>query len=382
MTDQPRVFGSTKGRLASGASLLVLVCSMGASCSPRASLPFLSAGPTAPAVLNPAATAAEVVAAINANADRVQTYQAASASIALPESGGLALVSASIAVEKPSRFRLRGTTAITGPEIDLGSNEERFWIWARRNDPPALYTARHDQWASSPLRNDVPIEPAWLVDALGLTRVDPATVTSGPTPTGAGQVELRCRVPSAGGPRTRVLVVDAQTAEVREQHVYDSTGALAASVRADRFRYDPAVGVSLPERVRVTAPGAGLELTINTGPVILNAPVGDAGALWRMPELGDYPVYDLGSTVGATTDRAWDLAGTSPSVGAEAPLATPFAEATRPPVQAPRASSPGSVVAPRGTPAATGFTPTTTRSLPSGTASSGFVGLPSNGRSL
>ena len=53
-------------------------------------------------------------------------------------------LSGNIAAERPGRFRLTAGTAVTGQEIDLGSNDELFWMWVRRNQPPAVYFCRHD----------------------------------------------------------------------------------------------------------------------------------------------------------------------------------------------------------------------------------------------
>lgn len=376
------------GRLAGWLALgTVVVGSMGASCSPRGGSPFV-AGPPAPVVLTPTSTAAEVVAAVNANTAGVQTYQAPQASIALPESAGLALVSASVAIERPQRFRLRATTAITGPELDLGSNDERFWIWARRNEPPALYTARHDLWATSPVRGQLPIEPGWLVEALGLVMLDPAAEYFGPAPRGPGQLELRTAMPGPDGPRQRVLVLDAQTAVVREQHVYDARGSLAASAVADQFRYDPVTRSSLPERVRVSVPAAGLNLTITTGRVTLNAPVGTDGQVWKLPEIGSYPVIDLTAPGGApaTASGPWDLAGSGSVYGRPTPIATPYASAASasPPTGEPSTlSAAGSPAAPFVPP--TGFAGLGTPGVvpaPPTSVGTGFVGLPAGGRAL
>ncbi|QDV75335.1 hypothetical protein [Botrimarina mediterranea] len=370
--------------VATCAALVVIVSSMGASCSPRLGSPFGISGPPAPVVLSPTSSAAEVVAAINANASRIQTYQAPSASISMPQSAGLPLVSASIAVERPQRFRMRATTGVSGPELDLGSNDERFWIWARRNDPPALYTARHDQWATSPMKGQVPIEPAWLIDALGLVQLDPTAAYVGPLPRDNNTIELRAQ--TANG--VRVLIVDAQTAWVREQHVYDNAGALTASVVADNFRYDQTTQTSLPERVRVNVPAAGLDLTINAGQIVINAPVGDGGQLWSLPQLGSYPVVDLiapGGVQGATKGP-WDLSGTGSVYGQPGSLVESYASTTpvasqatapittAPTTRAPNTPSQRPSVYP--SPATAQVAPVT---LPQ---ASGFVGLPAGGRAL
>lgn len=316
-----------RGGLAAAAAI-VLFGSMGASCTPRVGTPFTFGGPTAPVVLTPTSTAQDIVAAINANTQRVQTYQATQASLTTPGVIGVPLLSSSIAVERPNRFRLRATTTITGPEVDLGSNDERFWVWARRNDPPGVYTATHDAFRSGAGRTALPIEPAWLVDALGLPLLDPAAAYEGPLPRGDGAVELRARVATPAGSVTRVYLVDDRTAQVREQHLFDETGSLAASVRADSFRYDPLAGVSLPEQVEVRVPAAQLALRINTGPVVLNAPIADGGQLWQMPQLNGYPVVDLGGAVPAAPG-AINAFGLAPSGAPQPPpIAQQFGPAT------------------------------------------------------
>lgn len=351
---------------------------MGASCSPRLGSPFGITGPPAPVLLAPTATSAEIVAVVNANAARIQSYQAPSASISMPQSAGLPLVQASLAAERPMRFRLRATTAITGPEIDLGSNDERFWIWARRNEPAAVYTARHDQWAASPVRGQVAIEPAWLIDAIGLVQLDPNAAYIGPLPRGDGTIELRTEIAGPAGPQQRAYIIDAQSGWVREQHVYDASGSLTASVFADRFQYDATTQISLPERVRLNLPAAGLDLTINTGPIVTNAPLADGGQLWTMPQLGNSPTIDLATGgPGAAPAGPWDLTGTSNTYGRPEPIIQQFAEE--------ETASPGWTAVPKAAAIAPApkepiTYPSVGTPLPPQQPAAGFVGLPSNGR--
>lgn len=386
---QPAV-NRTRRLVRGGGFLMVALIGLAGCRSTGLTMPFNLVGPPAPVVLQPTATAADVVAAVNANASRVQTYQAPSASISMPESAGLPLIQASLAAERPLRFRLRATTALTGPEIDLGSNDERFWVWARRNEPPALYTARHDQWAANPMRGQVPIEPTMLIDAVGLVSLDPNAAYVGPVPRGDGSLELRTQIDSPAGSQQRVYVIDAQSAWVKEQHVYDAGGSLTASVFADRYEYDPANQVSLPRRVRLSVPAAGLDLTINTGPITTNAPIG-AGQVWSLPQLPGTPTVDLTSPGAAPAAPAgpWDLTGTSTTYGATEPLATQFgnrSQAAAPAADAWQASTSTPRTEPQPTPAANasqGFGYPATTPVPSPQqAPTGFVGLPVGGRSL
>ena len=68
-------------------------------------------------------------------------------------------------IQRPRCFRLRADGI--GPEVDLGSNDQLFWFWIKRSQPPAIYFCRHDQFATSRARQMIPIHPNWLIEALG-----------------------------------------------------------------------------------------------------------------------------------------------------------------------------------------------------------------------
>jgi hypothetical protein len=265
--------------------------------------PFVAQGPAAPQVLQPGATREQIVAAVNQNSSRVQSLTVTNASITIPDVMGLPILNGNIAAERPGRFRLTAGTAVTGQEMDMGSNDELFWLWVRRNQPPAVYFCRHSQFASSNIRQMMPIEPSWLLAALGMVDVDPATVFDGPSPSvrGAGTVELRAWLPSANGNLQRVLLIDATRAWVLEQHVYDQSGStLLASAVAESHRYYPVEQVSLPERLSLRLPTANIAMKINLGTVQINQLQGDRAQLWTLPNIDGYPQYDLGGAAPGT----------------------------------------------------------------------------------
>ncbi len=257
--------------------------------------PFATQGPVAPAVLQPNPALGDVIAAVNANTARVRSYVTYDAKITAPGMLGLPLLTASIAAEQPGRFRMRASTAISGPEIDLGSNHEEFWFWIRRNEPPAIYHCRHDQFANSPARDMLPIEPGWVADAVGLVTLDASLPWEGPTPRGNGRLELRSSVYHPTGMRSRVTVVDAERAWVLEQHLYDSAGGLLASSGASEFVYDPVAQVSLPRKVSVSVPSQSLAFAIDMGHPAINVPPGDPAQLWTRPQFAGTPAFDLGA---------------------------------------------------------------------------------------
>jgi hypothetical protein len=262
--------------------------------------PFSAPGPSAPQVLAEGASREQILAAVNQNAARVQSISCTGATITVPDTMGPTL-SGNIAAERPGRFRLTAGTALTGQEIDLGSNDELFWMWAKRNDPPAVYICRHDQFANSAIRQIMPVEPSWLLAALGMMEIDPATVFDGPLPRADGTVEIRSWLPSSMGTLSRVTVIDARRAWVVEQYVYDQSGTtLLASAVAESHRYYPVQQVSLPDRVSIRLPASNIALKIDLGNVAINQLPADPRQLWTMPTFQGYPQYDLGGAVPGT----------------------------------------------------------------------------------
>ena len=221
-------------------AVTVLLSASGATCQRQLMMnPFAAPGPAAPQILSEGATRDQIVAAVNQNSSRIQSITATGVTITIPDMLGLPLLSGNMAAERPGRFRLTAGT-IAGQELDIGSNDELFWMWVRRNQPPAVYFCRHAQFANSNIRQFMPIEPSWLLAAMGIVDIDPASVFDGPLPSARGQgtVELRSWLPSASGRLQRVTVIDARRAWVIEQDVYDQSGTtLLASARADSHRY-------------------------------------------------------------------------------------------------------------------------------------------------
>jgi hypothetical protein len=263
--------------------------------------PFAGPGPVAPQVLADGASREQIIAAVNQNSARIQSLNVTGASITIPDTMGLPILSGNIAAERPGRFRLTAGTAISGQEIDLGSNDQLFWLWVKRNQPPAVYICRHDQFAGSNIRQVMPVEPSWFLAALGMVDLDPASVFEGPLPRGDGTVELRSWLPSASGRLNRVTVIDARRGWVVEQHVYDQAGTtLLASAIAESHRYYEPQQISLPQRVSIQLPPTGLKFKIDLGNVQINQLAGDRQQLWTLPTFEGYPQYDLGGAAPGT----------------------------------------------------------------------------------
>ena len=239
----------------------------------------------------------EIIAAVNANSEAIHQLQSHGASLRVD--GVPASLQAQLVVERPRRLRLTARlSGLTGREVDLGSNDELFWFWLRRNPQPAVFFARHSQFAQSSIRRRLAIDPVWLIDSLGLTRMTPEARHSGPFLSGPGRVEVRTVMPQSDGEWTKVMMIDDTYAWILEQHLYDPTGQLVASTRADRFRFYNESGVSLPHSVHLQlGPGqpTQMSLKLDVSKYVINHLSGDASQLWSMPQFNGEPKIDITS---------------------------------------------------------------------------------------
>lgn len=283
-------------------------------CLP-ALLPIIAAGgchscpwlqprePKAPIVFATPPGLNELIAAVNNNSGRIRQLQTTSARLSAEGFPGL---QADIAYEQPRRFRLRAQLPVfgTGQQLDMGSNDEIFWVWVNdevlgmrlQSGPRSpVYYARHDEFNSAAMRDVIPIEPRWVIDMLGLVQLDPAAAYDGPYATSPDRLELRTRVPTPGGEMLRVISIHRQYGWVLEQNLYDSSG-LVASAKASRHRYYETEGVSLPRLINVqVAPGrpGQMAFQVEVGDYLVNQLIGDPAQLWQPPEQSDRPLVNL-----------------------------------------------------------------------------------------
>jgi hypothetical protein len=256
--------------------LVSLTAASGASC-PQMVRQITTPRPRA---LLPSPTLEQVIAVVNGNSSRIQSFASNYATITV---AGYPTLRASLAMERPRRFRLLAETTLGGPEVDLGSNDELFWFWMRHDPQKAVYYCRHDQFAQSNARQLVPIAPADLAEALGLVEFDPSLPHQGPTTRSDGRLEVRTIRETDLGPSTRVTVVDPVTGWVLEQQTLDAAGQLVLSVVAGEHRIDPLSGLVMPKVVSIQCPPTRFAMTVNLGNVEINTLSADRAPLWVMP---------------------------------------------------------------------------------------------------
>ena len=269
--------------------LFTLFSASGASC-PQFVRTY---GPPLPRVLPPTPTLTDVINVVNNNSARVQSLATEDASISVPFMPSLR---AKLYLERPRRFRLLGDTAFTSSEVDLGSNDELFWFWAKRNPQPAIFYCRHDQFEQSLARNLLPVEPQWLIEALGVVTLDPAASYEGPTLVGPQRLRIATWLQTGQGRMLKVTEVDESQGWVVAQYLYNERRQPVASAVASNHGRDPVTGVVLPARIQIETPATDaspqISLRLDLRNVRVNQP-GLSPQLWAMPNYPGYPPLNL-----------------------------------------------------------------------------------------
>jgi hypothetical protein len=277
--------------------LLVWVSASGASC-PRLLQQYTQPIPRA---LPPGATLTQIINVVNDNSARVQSVSTSRATLVTP---GAPSLNAQITFQRPRSFRLRAEKFI-GTEVDLGSNDELLWFWIKHAQPPALFFCRHDQFATSAARQIIPVEPEWLIEALGVVTFDPTAQHMGPTPVGAGRLEILTKPTTPGKGFSRITIINDSLGVVLEQHVYDPQGIRLASAVLSRHVRDPATGVTLPRHVEIQFPPAQREFSIDMAELQINGLTPDQAAQFFVkPSYSGYNEIDLAQPNGPATPAA------------------------------------------------------------------------------
>lgn len=270
------------------AALICLLLFLSACSSMRTFLPH-----QAPVcVLPPNASYTQIVNHLNAQTEGVYGWQSSSVKIRARQKGGIPIsLSAMLAVEQPQRFRLWASSPL-GPEVDFGSNDERFWFWVKRNEQKNIFTVRHDQYEAMGSQLNIPFEPGWLLEALRVVPLNDKELSIQKEGQNSPNVKLISdRLLPNGKLVQKILIVNLCTGHIIEQSLYDSQGQRIATATLGEYRTCGTSNAVLPHVIKLDWPQAGLAMTMTMSQISVNP--GVPGDVWELPQIPGYPVLDL-----------------------------------------------------------------------------------------
>jgi hypothetical protein len=276
----------------------------------------------APCAISPSITKEHLVAHLNKNIQGSATTSGIaswrSTNVKITATGmppGIS-VPASIAVEAPRNFRLRVSEPLTRVEaLDMGSNRDQFWFWAKDAQPQQVLTISHSDLPAAQRELRVPFDPDWLMEVLGVIPIDASQVTLTRGRADAPTLELISETPTRDGmPIRKVIRIDACHGIIREHALYDSRGVLIARAALADHRIDPQTGLILPRIVSFDWPAMRQSMKMVLGNVELN-PAQTPAAVWQVPDKPGAPCFDLSQMLGGQGRRHPSLYGAGSPFG-------------------------------------------------------------------
>lgn len=249
-------------------------------------------GPRMPCKIPANPTAEDLVLIVNQNVDRLQAWRAGR--VKLRANHMPLTLEADLAVEKGRHLRLVVRHALGGgDELDLGCNDDIFWFWAKRQKPAAVMYASHDQLETVRDNLQIPFEPDWLMEALGVAPIAPEGLTLEPV-AGMRSARLVSHHTLANGRRMRkTITVDTCHGRVMEHTLWDAaTGVRVAHAEFSNHRIDPGTGIVMPHHIKLDWQQADLSLALDLGSIEIN-PTALPERIWDMPHPPGYPVMNL-----------------------------------------------------------------------------------------
>jgi hypothetical protein len=246
----------------------------------------LAFGPKVPCRVPPHATAEELVEYLNQNAAKLQAWRASRVRL---RANNMPLM-ADIAVERDRHLRIV-VTSVAGNELDLGSNDDVFWFWAKRNPEPAVMYAGHEQLELVRDTLQIPFEPDWLMEALGVATIPPEGTTLEPADNRTSRLVSHHTLPN-GRTIRKTITVETCHGRVLEHSVWDEAGRRIAHATFSNHRLHAEAGVILAHHIQLEWPQADVSLAMDLGQVEIN-PTGLPERIWEMPRMPGYPLVNL-----------------------------------------------------------------------------------------
>lgn len=239
----------------------------------------------------------ELVAHINQNIAKTPRWRCTDVRISAHGRLGLGMqLSAMLAVEEPRNFRLVAHSAGGLTEVDLGSNEERFWFYVRQADQPGVYTAKHEQTEQAMQYLPLPIQPDWFAEALGVIPLNAEDVELKPHERNPKLAYLvSTRQVRGQKPIQLVSVVDKPRGLIMEQRLTSPKGDVIATARMSNHKQHPESGAVIPYQVDINWPQAKMGMTMVLGRVDIDE-TPFASQTFDMPQLKNAPVRELGES--------------------------------------------------------------------------------------
>jgi hypothetical protein len=202
------------------------------------------------------------------------------------------------------RYFLMSATALGSPMVDLGSNENEFWFWISKADPPYQFFCSYKDYEEGRVaRLPLPFQPEWIMETLGMGPYGPAEKYSVENDATTVRLIEKTRSPQ-GQPVRKVIVmnrreVKAPSPQVQAYLLIDDTSKKEiCSAQIQDVQLDARTGALIPRRIELRWPAENARLNMILSGLEINVPL-EVGSFQRQPLQG-VQSYDLARSPQAT----------------------------------------------------------------------------------
>jgi hypothetical protein len=210
-------------------------------------------------------------------------------------------VPATVAIAAPHNLRLRISNPVShATEMDLGSNDRQFWVWAKQAPQQAIMTCAHEDVpaALAEIQMPIPFDPAWVMEVFGVVPFDASQYRM--EKAGGPLVDLVSERHGADGqPVLHVVRVNACHGIIVEHQLRRSDGELIARAILHGHYHHPETKIVLVKQIRLEWPATESFISFDFNGISVNPDLQTDSPVWQVPEMPGTRRVDLGELVRA-----------------------------------------------------------------------------------
>lgn len=237
-----------------------------------------------------------VVDYLNENAKRMRTLQVNDLDVDASMGAQSFNLRGRIYAEKPKNFRMK-VTLFGKEEVDIGSNSREFWFWALKNPEKHQYFCSYqDLQAGRVKAMPLPLQPEWVMEALGLGPYGPADKYKLETDGQFLKLIETSKSPQGKAVR-KVIVMHRREMKAPQPQVTafllldDLSGQEICSAHITSTTVDRVKGVILPHRMELRVPAQQMTMKLHLDGVTVDGQI--LGTAFARPQMSGVQPFNL-----------------------------------------------------------------------------------------
>jgi hypothetical protein len=248
-------------------------------------------------------TVPALVQYLNDNAQNVQSVQARVDMEASQDRQPVSL-GGYLACQKPRNFRIKASV-MSQPAVDIGSNNDEFWYWINKADPPYVFHCSYRDLARPEgVHMPFPFQPDMIIMALGIGEYNTDPTKYQVRVNGQTLELFEDALSPQGQPVKKVTIFNRFPAEPPQPQVVgyalrdkDGKDICRVTVHEVEKMQDTQRFTLLPRKVTLMWPDQHAQLTMSLSRFQTNRIPEQTGRLFQRSDLADLTSYDLARRV-------------------------------------------------------------------------------------